>query len=153
MLKSTIILPNLKYKNNGIIFIFKESIGLYVNNKWKELKEVVLNNISLTHNIYINDTRFKVYVIEKECKKGLNINIEYNNDTYFGMSELQRIAKKIEMHILNINTEKYETNNNMETSFDEINMDMTEDYSESYNSEEEYQYDDNEYNTELCDIK
>jgi hypothetical protein len=155
---SNIILPNLKYKNNCIVFIFKESIGLFVNKKWKELKEISLNNVSLSHNIRINDTRFKVNVIEKECKNGLKINIEYNSDAYLGTSELQRIAKKIESHILNINTEEYEPNNYdyIETSSDEINMDMTEDYSESYNSEEDYQsyeYDDNEYNEELSYIK
>jgi hypothetical protein len=156
MQTSNITLPNLRYKNNKLVFIFKESLGLYVNNKWTELKEVALNNVSLKHSIYINDTRFKVNIIEKEINDGLKINIEYNRDTYLSIFELQRIAKKIESRILDIKNNDHETYDYMETSSDEINVDLTEDYIESYDSEEEYhqyEHDDNEYNAELSYIK
>ena len=158
MQTSNLVLPNLRYKNNKLVFIFKESLGLYVNNKWTELKEVSLNNVSLKQSIRINNTRFKVNIVEKEINDGLTINIEYNRDIYLSIFELQRIAKKIESYILDIKNDDHETSNDdyMETSSDEINMDLTEDYIESYDSEEEYhqyEHDDNEYNAELSYIK
>jgi hypothetical protein len=107
----TALLPNLRFKENNkkLYFYAKNPIKITINNKTVYKNEFELNDISFKSSITIQNIKFNCDIIEEELINGLKINIKYKAIHNLSKSEMQKISRKIESTILNINM-----GNNME---------------------------------------
>ena len=120
-----ILLPNLRYKNKNIVFIFKHPVKVKVNDKFEYKYEQLLYDLSLTGSFYCKDTKLNCKIYEDELEDGLKVNIKYIDNVTIHRGEIQKFARAIEAKILGINL------------MDDYDSDE-DDYSDIYESEYEY---------------
>jgi hypothetical protein len=133
-----VLLPNLRFKNKNIVFIFKHHVKVKVNEKFEYKYEQVLDDLSLTGTFFCKDTKLNCKIYEEELEDGLKVNIKYIDNVTIHRGEIQKFARAIEAKILGINL------------MDDYDSDE-DDYSNIYEPECEYiekeeRYDD-EYNS------
>ena len=113
------ILPNLKYKNNKIFYIFKDPFKIIQNKKIKFIKEYDLGDISLTGKIYCMGTEIKCKILEKEIDNGLEVNICYIDTPNINRDHKKKFARALEARILNIEIDDDDdSENSVDFNFD-----------------------------------
>ena len=98
-------LPNFKYKNGKIFFIFKNPIKLDIMKKIVWINESEINNVKLYDKIDYDILSYSLSyrLTEEECSKGLKVNIS-NLHRDIDIKYIPDIIKQIETHILDIDT-------------------------------------------------
>jgi hypothetical protein len=105
------ILPNLKYKNKNIFFIFKNPLKIKKNNEVKFIKEYSLGNISLSGKIFCMGYELSCTILEKEMENGLEVNIKYIDSSEITRDHMKKFARSLEAKILEIDIEDNESDN------------------------------------------
>jgi len=136
-----VLLPNLRYKKyKKLYFYAKNPIKLTVNNKIIYQNEFELNDISLKSSMTIKNINFNCEIIDEELSNGLKIKIKYKEIYDLSIIEIQKISRKIESTILNLNiVDNEEDYDNYEDYYENIKNNC-DDQLELYedNSEEEF---------------
>ena len=97
-------LPNFKYKNGKISFIFKKPLKLDIMKKIVWMNESEINNISFYDNILYDYENISYRIIEEPFNEGLKVKIFQK---YYDISPvIHHILQYIEANILKINTDK-----------------------------------------------
>jgi len=144
-----VLLPNLRYKNNKIYFIFKNPVKIIVNGKKEFKNEILLQNLSLTGEIFVMDIKIKCLISIEERDDGLKVNLKYMDRHYLYKSDICKFARAVESAILNIDI--FDDDTDEVTSHYEDNLNNYYDYSEceennsTYDIENEENYEDNNY--------
>ena len=97
-----VLLPNLRFKNKNIVFIFKHPVKVKVNEKFEYKTEQILENLSLIGTIYCKDNKLTCKIYEEELEDGLKVNIKYNDNVTIHRGEIQKFARAIEAKLLGI---------------------------------------------------
>jgi hypothetical protein len=149
-----VILPNLKYKDDKIIFHSKNELKLNVHNHTLFKKDFFVGNLELSSQFHIDEYLFKCRIYEEELDNGLKVHIFYqnknNNHENIDKGYMKKISKIIESKILGIDFEddfgkSNEYENNME-SIENKNEEFYENHNyEEYDHENEHN-EENEYN-------
>jgi hypothetical protein len=153
-----VLLPNLRFKNKNIFFIFKHPVKVKVNDKFEYKYEQILENLSLTGTFYCRDTKLNCRIYEEERDDGLKVNIKYIDNVEIHCGVIQKFARAVEAAILDIDI--LEDDSDIDSDFDDISYEdellenhfdcynenvnsyeSADDYEENYNTYEEY-YDD-----------
>ena len=136
-----VLLPNLRYKNKNIVFIFKHPVRIKTNDKTEFKYEQILDDLSLTGSFYCKDTKLNCTIYDDELENGLKVNIKFIDNVTIHKGEIQKFARAIEAKILgidimndNINFEEMSIFNYLENEYDysdEYSI-SNESYNESY---------------------
>jgi hypothetical protein len=98
-----VLLPNLRYKNDGIYFKSKNPIKLEINNKTIFKNEFLLKDLEYSQTLNYMDIYINCTIIKTEYDDGLKMNIKYDSNEYNYTSFMQKIARYVEASILGIN--------------------------------------------------
>lgn len=115
-----VLLPNLRYKNDGIYFKSKNPIKLEINNKTIFKNEFLLKDLAYSQTLNYMDIDIHCTIIKTEYDDGLKMNIKYNSNEYNYTSFMQKIARYVEASILGINIDESESNYSEEYYDDKI---------------------------------
>lgn len=115
-----VLLPNLRYKNDGIYFKSKNPIKLEINNKTIFKNEFLLKDLSYSQTLNYMDIYINCTIIKTEYDDGLKMNIKYDSNEYNYTSFMQKIARYVEGSILGINIDESESDYSEEYYDDKI---------------------------------
>lgn len=149
------LLPNLRFKkhNKKLYFYAKNPIKLTINNKIIFKNEFELNDLSLKSCVKIQNIDFKCEIIEQELNNGLKIKIKYKAIHDLSIIEMQKISRKIESTILNLDiSDDNENYDNYEDYYEDLKnkFDNSTELYEKDDYEEESITNENEEFTEQC---
>lgn len=162
-----VLLPNLRYKNNNIYFIFNDPVKVIVNGKKEFKNEIKLPNLSLEGVIYVMDIKIKCNIIEEERHDGLIVNLNYMDQHCLYNSDICKFARAVEAAILKIDifddknatieedlyNQYYETYDDIDYD-SEFNQDFMEDDNQNnidYDVDDDFYYENNKFNnTDFC---
>ena len=138
-----VLLPNLRYKNKNIFFIFKYPVKVKVNDKFEYKTEQILENLSLTGTLFCKETKLNCKIYEEELEDGLKVNIKYIDNVTIHKGEIQKFARAIEAKLLDIDIMNDEDSdfNDLEKEYSciEKQYDYSDEYSISDESLNEYE--------------
>jgi hypothetical protein len=99
-------LPNFKYKDDKIFFIFKNPIKLDIMKKIVWMNEIDLPNIRLFNKVEYEYDDIEYKIINEECFNGLKINIyeHYHNEIL--LDKIPDIIKHIEAQLLSFDVKE-----------------------------------------------
>jgi hypothetical protein len=150
-----VLLPNLRYKNNDVYFIFKNPIKIIVNDKKEFKTEMLLKNLSLTGEVFVMDIKIKCLISTEERDDGLKVNLKYMDRHYLYKSDICKFARAVESAILNIDIFDDENDHNDDdddvVSIYQNNLDNYYFYSDfeennsTYDDKDEDNYEDSNY--------
>ncbi len=116
-----ITLPNLRYKNDSIIFVPNEPIKISIRKDIKYINELKLHDIEFFGKIH--NTEKDIYInyeiIRQELKNGLKTKIGFNTDTPIDKNSIRLFARDIQSKLLNAQNINKKENNSDEDSFHE----------------------------------
>ena len=128
----SVLLPNLRYKNDGIYFKSKNPIKLNINNKTIFKSDFLLKDLEYSQTLNYMNIDIHCTIIKTEYDDGLKMSIKYDSNEYNYTSFMQKIARFVEASILGINIDESESDYSQDYYDDKI-KEFTEnisDYSE-----------------------
>ena len=134
-----VLLPNLRYQNDGIYFKSKSPIKLKINNKIIFKDEFLLKDLSFSQTLNYMNIDIHCTIIKTEYDDCLKMNIKYDSNEYNYTSFMQKIARYVEASILGINIDDLESE--------------SVDYSEEYYDDKIKEFSENisEYSEEISE--
>jgi hypothetical protein len=116
----TVLLPNLKLKENKIYFTLKNQLKISINKKNTFINNFFIDNVSLYGKTNYNNILVNYNIINEEREYGLKIKIMYDENDFLYKLDIKKIAKSIEGDILGIidysNNQYNTTENNRSNS-------------------------------------
>ena len=116
-----VLLPNLRYKNNGIYFKLKDPIKLEINNKIIFKNEFLLKDLEYSQTLNYMNIDIHCTIIKTEYDDGLKMSIKYDSNEYNYTSFMQKIARFVEASILGINIDE------LDAEYDDYSQDYYDD--------------------------
>ena len=158
-----VLLPNLRYKNDDVYFIFNNPVKIMNNGKKEFKNEILLKNLALTGEITVMDVKIDCSIIKEERDDGLKVNLKYMDRHYLYNTDLHKFARAVESAILNIDIFDDENENeNIEADLcdhydtyndddydSEFNQDFTEDDNQNnidYDVDDDFNFENNKFN-------
>lgn len=98
----TVLLPNLKLKENKIYFTLKNQLKISIKKKNTFINNFLIDNVSLYGKTNYNNILVNYDIINEEHENGLKIKIMYDENDFLYKLDIKKIAKSIEGDILGI---------------------------------------------------
>jgi hypothetical protein len=136
-----VLLPNLRYKNKNVYFVFNNPVKVIINGKREFKNEILLPDLSLEGSVNVMDIKIKCNIIEEEREDGLKVNLKYMDQHYLYNSDICKFARAVESAILKIDIFNEDNENIEENDSHNLNYYYESDYEQENNSiydEEEY---------------
>jgi hypothetical protein len=146
-----VLLPNLRYKNKNVYFVFNNPVKVIINGKREFKNEILLPDLSLEGSINVMDIKIKCSIIEEERDDGLKVNLKYMDQHYLYNSDICKFARAVESAILKIDIFNEDNKNIEENDINNLNYYYESDYEQENNSiYDDEEYYDNDYIEDEC---
>ena len=100
--KETVLLPNLKLKENKIYFTLKNPFKIFIKKEKTFINDFLIDNVSMYGKTTYNDILVNYDIINEEREYGLKVKIMYDENDFLYKIDIKKIAKSIESDILGI---------------------------------------------------